>query len=206
MISLLAFLPFQNASIQTPSPAQEAIAREREAYRIDLARTFYTISEDRDKDRQRVATLNGTLFGLRGKIGASKENLLLALTTRDESDAIQAKLGIASTVAALLDTRKAGVSVSSGGAREGGEDTFEDELAAISPGTFDAYVAAEPRLAPYRFRFEEARRAKAHRLSPHDESILARFGQYADGWQKLTFEGVRRDAPSNGGKAAPGSH
>lgn len=50
------------------------------------------------------------------------------------------------------------------------------EILALPEGTVARYLAAEPRLAPYRFHLEDLERQRAHTLSPAEETLLARAG------------------------------
>lgn len=50
------------------------------------------------------------------------------------------------------------------------------EILALPEGTVARYLAAEPRLAPYRFFLEDLERQRAHTLSPAEETLLARTG------------------------------
>lgn len=50
------------------------------------------------------------------------------------------------------------------------------EILALPEGTVARYLAAEPRLAPYRFFLEDLERQRPHMLSPAEETLLARAG------------------------------
>lgn len=195
------------SSAANNAPVDAAILRERSAYRLDFKRVFYATPQARRADENRVSTLYGALLAMKGTIGASKENLLKALTLRDEMIAIQAKLAIDSTMQGLLDRRKTGNEAARSRStedREIGEDTIQEELDAISPATFDAYVAAEPALAPYRFQLESGRRTRAHTLSAHDEALLARLRGYSEDIAPALFESLRQTPPSESKKEALG--
>ena len=55
------------------------------------------------------------------------------------------------------------------------------EVAAMDKARIDAFLAQEPRLAPYRMFLDDIQRTKAHRLSDKEELILAEAGVLAAG-------------------------
>ncbi len=200
MTPLLAclFLPQRPAAPKPLSP-ESAIARERERYRLDPKRVYYATPAARQADEDRVDALWASLLELKGKVGASKENLLQTLVQSDEMRALQYRMEIADRMAGYLDTREARAADAAEQGDENAEvaeDFVDDELAGIDPKAFESFAAAEPRLAPYRFRLEVARRTKAHRLSPHDEGLLARLNPYTARWQGAIFESLRQEKPT----------
>jgi oligoendopeptidase F len=58
---------------------------------------------------------------------------------------------------------------------------IEPELVQLDKAKIEAFIAAEPDLAVYRFYLLDILRSKAHTLSKEEEQILARAGQMADG-------------------------
>jgi oligoendopeptidase F len=56
----------------------------------------------------------------------------------------------------------------------------EPEILRIEPEQIDAFVAGEPKLAPYRHIFDDILRQKAHTRSESEEKIIAEAGLMAD--------------------------
>lgn len=181
------------ATIQGPSTP---VAQEREPYRIDFKKIFYATPAAEQADRDRLAKTLDRLSTLKGKVGASAQNLLLALSLSDQATALQRRLSMYEYLQYMLDTRH----TETAGANERADASLQQksgflnvEIGRLDPKVLDRYVAAEPRLRPYRFTFAELRRNRPHTLSEGEESLLGRLSPLATRWQPELFEELRRD-------------
>jgi oligoendopeptidase F len=114
-----------------------------------------------------------------GKLGASAAGLADALDTMFGIDKELARVFVYASMLADQDTRDSGneamrQEVVQLGAAFGAEAAYvEPEILRFASGTVGKFLAAEKRLAPYRFYLEDIARRAPHTLSPSEEKILA---------------------------------
>ena len=138
---------------------------------------------------QELATLNedsAYLSGFAGKLGASAQNLYTYLERMEQVDAKAELLGNYCMRKSDEDTRVAKYQAMSGKFMSvvvalGAACSFETpEILAISDETLDSFYASEPKLERYRRYLTNARRRKAHILSPAEEKLLAAAGEMSN--------------------------
>ncbi len=169
---------------------QGAVAQERERadipekYTWDLSE-IYPSTEAWRAARTGIEADLPAIATFEGRLGSSASVLADAL---DRLYAIQKELYRAYGYASLLadqDTRDAtheGMRqemVQLAAAFSARAAFVEPEILRLAPGTVAKFVAAEPRLAPYRFYLEDIVRRAPHTLTPGEEKILADAGPLA---------------------------
>ena len=154
--------------------------------RIDFARVYYKSDAAEKADRAKLFAAVSELEKLKGKVAASPANLLRALTLSDRTQALGARLYIYRHLRYLLDTTDARSAATAAElpARMGPRVAFlERELRDLSAARAQEYLKKEPRLRPYRYALEEARRGAPHALSLKEEELLGALTPLVGGWQ-----------------------
>ena len=167
------------AALTFQGSAQE---RERadipDEYKWNLARIYPSIEAWRGA-RQEIAAGLPDLKPFTGRLGSSAITLADAL---DRLYGLQKELSRAYAYASMLadqDTRDTTHEamrqemVQVAAAFGAVASYIEPEILGLPAGTVERFIAAEPRLAPYRFYLEDIVRRGPHTLSPGEEKILA---------------------------------
>jgi oligoendopeptidase F len=129
-----------------------------------------------------LATRLSSLAAFKGRLGESAAVLADALTTEWDLRKDLARQYAYANMLADQDTRDA--------AHQGMKQQMqqldasfdaaaafvEPEILRLPAGTIDRFLAAEPRLAPYRFYLQDVERRSAHTLSAEEERLLAAMG------------------------------
>ncbi len=140
---------------------------------------LYATDELWEADLVRLNEMKQTLVSFAGRLGESGKVLFDYLTAMEQTDILIGRLSGYAARKNDEDTRVAKYQTMYGRFRSemvklGTECSFETpEIMAISDETLDSFYAAEPRLERYRRYLTDARRQKAHTLSPGEEKLLA---------------------------------
>jgi oligoendopeptidase F len=193
--------PLLAAALAAALAAPPAGARERsdipERYRWDLADLFPSDAAWRAA-RDDVARRIPALAAHRGKLGESAASLLGALDAAHGARLALERIAVYASARADEDTRVAATRE----LRQSAQKLMVDldsalswvrpELLALDPGRVRGFLAAEPRLAPYRFFLEDVLRWKPHTLDAGEERVAAEAGAFASAGRDVA--GVLRDA------------
>lgn len=173
-----------------PSPTAEVSYTDRERdevpleYRWDLSEVYPSVDGWRQARRNIEQGLPG-LAGFEGRLGESAAVLADAL---DHLFGLHKELSRTYTYAGLLadqDTRDTAHEamrqemVQLGAAYSAAAAYVEPEILRQAPGVVAGFLAAEPRLSPYRVYLQDIVRRAPHTLSPSEEKILADVGPLA---------------------------
>jgi oligoendopeptidase F len=153
-------------------------------YKWDLSALYPDVGAWRSAS-QALADRLPSLEAFKGRLGESAAVLADALTTQSDLRKDLARQYAYANMLADQDTRDA--------AHQGMKQQMEQldaafdaatafvepEILRLPPGTIDRFLAAEPRLAPYRFYLEDVERRSAHTLSADEERLLAAVGPLA---------------------------
>jgi oligoendopeptidase F len=193
--------PLLAAALAAALAAPPAGARERsdipERYRWDLADLFPSDAAWRAA-RDDVARRIPALAAHRGELGESAESLLGVLDAAYGARLALERIAVYASARADEDTRVAATRE----LRQSAQKLMVDldsalswvrpELLALDPGRVRGFLAAEPRLAPYRFFLEDVLRWKPHTLDAGEERVAAEAGAFASAGRDVA--GVLRDA------------
>jgi oligoendopeptidase F len=170
--------------------AAGVVAQERDRakipdqYKWNLADIYPTEAAWRAA-KEKVAAELPQLRQFKGKLASSAATLADALDKRSALDKEISRLYAYASMLADQDTRDPGhqamrqemVQLAAAFAAE--TAYIEPELLRAGKATIDRFLAAEPRLAPYRFYLEDVARRAAHTLTENEEKILADSGPLA---------------------------
>jgi len=121
----------------------------------------------------------------KGTLGKSPEQLAAGLILLSDLNKELGRIYVYSGLSADLDTRVTKYrgmkqEMDQLGSSFGAETAFvEPEILKIDRATIDAYIAKEPKLAPYTFYLHDLLRRQAHTLSEPEEKIIADAGLMA---------------------------
>jgi oligoendopeptidase F len=121
----------------------------------------------------------------KGRLGTSAATLADALETISRLDKELSREYVYAMLLADQDTRQSGPQGMKQEMQQlastfGAHASFvEPEVLQLPNGTIERFLAAEPRLAPYRFSLEDMQRRAAHTLSASEEKLLADMGPLA---------------------------
>jgi len=155
-----------------------------EQHRWSLA-DLYPSVEAWQLARQAIEAALPELRAFAGRLGVSAAMLAGALEKESDLRRELSRVGVYASLLADEDTRAAmpqGMrqQVVQLAASFGAEAAYlEPEILALPAGTIESYLAAEPRLAPYRFALEDIQRRAAHTLPPGEERLLAETARIA---------------------------
>jgi len=166
---------------ETMLPARQAVPL---AQRWDLERVFATAADWEAAFAAADARLP-ELAPHRGQLGKSAAALLAVLRLRDDLAVAVDQVVMFATLRRSEDATDAAAGAMAD--RGHGLDTrlkataafIEPELAALPPERVDAFVAAEPALAPFRHAIDRVQRRRAHLRSAEVEEVLARAADLA---------------------------
>ncbi|HQR30479.1 MAG TPA: oligoendopeptidase F, partial [Anaeromyxobacteraceae bacterium] len=151
--------------------------------------------------RESLARRVPGLAAHRGHLGDSPQALAAAL---EEMHGLAADLGRLGFYAAALsdeDTRAARPLEMRQAAEQvavqfaAATSWVRPEILALDPARVRAFVAEEPRLAPYRFYLEDVLRWRPHTLSPAEERIVAETGNLRSAGESAAAILVNADLP-----------
>jgi oligoendopeptidase F len=126
-----------------------------------------------------------------GKLGTSSTNLLAAMTDWEQANLRADRLYSYASQLSDQDKRVSRALQMKQEATQVYTDLqaatafMRPEIIAVGRSKVDAFVAAEPKLAPYRMFFDDILRASPHTLSPAEEKLIARTGLMADTGQAV---------------------
>ena len=141
------------------------------------------------------------LESCRGHLGESAARLLGCLDTVFDLDRRLAQVGVYATMNFDLDTKVGRAQQMQEQARlartafAAATSWLRPEILAVGAATIRGFVAAEPRLAPYKQPLEEILRRGPHTLDPESERIVAETGTMASAGQSIRDVFVNADFP-----------
>jgi oligoendopeptidase F len=183
------------------SLALPAAARERSE--IPAALTWnladlYPTEADWVKAREAVAAQVAALPAHKGHLGDSAEALYQALDARAKADLALVRVYVYAESRTNEDTRAARPRELKQAAERLGVELgtatswIRPELLAVDPARLRGFLAAEPRLAPWKVFLEEVLRWQPHTLPAGEEKLLAQTDDLADAGQAAY--GILKDA------------
>lgn len=187
----------QSGPAEAPAPFRPFTAAEAEAYRFDLRRFFPSEAAFQAALKAMDAQVRD-LETLKGKVIASPQNLLRALTLSDEISVVFSKAYWYLDLQYSTDTRN-------GAARDRATDLdmkYSPRLAFVgleiqnlTPQRFQQFAKAQPRLKAYAYVIEDALRGKPHTLGLKEEELLAATTPLMTRWQEDMFDLLMDRAP-----------
>jgi len=153
-------------------------------YRWNLA-DLYASDDAWTVAREEVGRSIPAFAARRGRLGESARSLADALDELFALDLRVYRLGVYATSRGDEDTRVAGPREMRQSAEQlrvrlsAATSWVRPELLSIDPARIRAFVAAEPRLAPYRFYLDNVLRWKPHTLSAAEELVASEAGNLA---------------------------
>ena len=167
-----------------------ALAQTRERSAVPVRNTWnladiYATDAAWRTEKEAVAKQIASVSTFKGKLGSSAAGLADALDRMYGLDKTMSKLYVYASMLADQDTR---VAAHQGMQQEiiqiytqfGAQASFvEPEILRLPAGTIDKFLAAEPRLAIYRFYLKDIERRAAHTLSEPEERLLASAAAFA---------------------------
>jgi oligoendopeptidase F len=165
-------------------------AQERERSQIPLQHTWnladiYPTVDAWRAARTKIASDLAGVKALQGTLGTSAATLATALERIDVLGKELTRTYVYASMLADQDTRAAAPQAMRQemvqlAAEFGAATAFlEPEILRLPAGTVTKFLAADRRLAPFRFSLEDIARRAAHTLSPSEEKILADAAQLA---------------------------
>ena len=143
---------------------------------------LYATEEAWEQDLAVMENEGEALAAYAGKLGSDADTLLAYLTGMEQMNARGELLGNYCMRKADQDTRNTKDQAMSGKFMSvvvalGAKCSFETpEILAIPEETLESFYAAQPKLERYRRYLTDARRMKAHVLSPAEEKLVAAAG------------------------------
>jgi oligoendopeptidase F len=150
-------------------------------YKWDLTALYRDDGAWREASQALAAKLP-SLAAFKGRLGESAAVLADALTTEWDLRKDLSRQSAYANMLADQDTRDAthqGMKQQMQQLEASFDATaafVEPEILQLPKGTIDRFIAAEPRLAPYRFYLEDVERRSTHTLSDGEERLLAAMG------------------------------
>lgn len=167
--------------------ASEAIpSAQRSLYHVDLARHFFQSPEKEESERAQFRARLAELERFKGKIAASPDALLAALSAYEDIRISYIRHENYLYLRAAIDAEDRASSSANAalGAEYAARTAFlRNELASIDATTLDEFIKRSPTLAKYRFAIEDARRSRDHTLPLAQEELLESQAPWAVGWQ-----------------------
>jgi oligoendopeptidase F len=167
------------AAISANAVAQERDrAKTPDRYKWNLA-DIYTNEAAWRAAKDKLSADIATLGSFKGKLTASPAALANAF---DRIYAVAQELGRVYSYASLLSDQDTRISANQGMRQEmvqvaaafsAATSYVDPEILKAGKATIDKFLAAEPRLRPYRMRLEDTVRRAAHTLSDNEEKLLA---------------------------------
>jgi oligoendopeptidase F len=198
--AMCAAMLLSTAFAQEPAPFA-AFPNGAARYHLDFSRIFAT-PEAEKADRAVLARELEALQAMRGSVTADGDHLLAALERRDAVRVRVARHAMYLYLRYAVDTRDE-KSSSDDDALEAEADAksafVDSEIMAISDARLAQLVAAQPKLATYRYALESIRRWRPHTLPEPEEQLWSSMAPAAVHWQYDLWEKLRsRSAPASG--------
>ncbi|HET6266907.1 MAG TPA: M3 family metallopeptidase [Acidobacteriota bacterium] len=160
-------------------------------YHFDLKKYFYVDEAAYQKDMAEAKQIADEVQTYKGKVTASGPNLFVLAQKLERFGLLTQKMYIYRYLSYAIDTKMepaysaADQELSALGAKVAFVDT---ELRKISNQDLDRLVAAEPKLAPYRFYLEQNTRLKPYTLSADQEQLVAELSPNLYTWESQLFQ------------------
>jgi oligoendopeptidase F len=157
-----------------------------EAMHIDLSRHYFASAAVELEDRHALQAMLASLQQQRGRVAASAASLLAALQLDDRIQRSYGRHDAWLLVRCRSDRGDGSFCADDDalGAEVEGKTAFlAAEIAEAAPARLAEFERREPRLRPWRFFIDEARRARAHRMPAPQEEALGEFHAEISGWQ-----------------------
>lgn len=182
LAAALATLAAPLTQAATPAPAAAAASTTGNAANPPAVWNLTTLYADDaawDASRQKVLARLPELKALQGTLGTSAASLLHAMQTISDVQRELNRLDVYASLKADADTQVTANQAlrqqsAAAQAQVAQATAFEaPEIAAIGQAKVDAYIAAEPRLAPHAYGLHTMLRLAAHTLSASEEALMA---------------------------------
>jgi len=163
---------------------------QRTLYRFDLKK-IYADEAAWAADVAKVQSITTAMEAFRGKVLASPADLLAVFDLRRSAADVTVKLWAYGEFRQATNTDDRGPldAYERMLADYGARTSFVDaEMKGLTQNQLAQFLAAEPRLAPYRFLMEDAVRMTPHMLPEAQEALLAKLGPDLTSWQPALFQ------------------
>ncbi len=161
-------------------------------YRFDLKK-MYADEAAWKADMDKVKAMAGQLEFYKGTLLSSPARLLAAMNLESEANDVLVKLFAYGEFrqATNTDDRAAFDAYERLKADYDARTSFFDgEIKGLTAEKLEAFLKAEPKLAPYRYILEDVVRMGPHTLPEDQESLLAKLGPDLTSWQPALFQKV----------------
>lgn len=189
--ALLCTLLFGLAAVAEAPAFDPLPGGQRSAYRFALKRNFYADEAAWQADLSRAREGAQALQAYRGRVLESPATLLAVMERLRDQEDLLLKLYAFGEFSEAVDTRDRKYLEGYEAARAASDAAtsfVRVELKALTAPSLQAWLAAEPRLAPYRYTLEDTVREAPHTLTDPEESILAALRPELSGWQVALFQ------------------
>lgn len=172
----------------------------REAYKFDLANTFYADDAAFEADLEWLTGQIEALAGLKGRLAESPENLYTAYRVNDEVIPTWWKLWVFSYLTYATNTDKFEYYEKierASGELDAKIQFVKTETQAIDDVTLERFYSENPDLKDYAFAIEEARRYIPYTLELPREETISTLSPYLTGWSERLYQACldRTDFP-----------
>ena len=162
----------------TPLAQQRDRAKIPDKYKWDLTH-IYPSDQAWAQAKEKLVAEVGKIAAFKGTLGSSAPQLAEALDIVNKLGKEFSRLFVYASMSSDIDTRVGKYQAMRQemvqlGAKFGAETAFiEPEILKVGKPAIDAFLAAEPRLAVYRFYLDDILRRAEHTLSDSEERLLA---------------------------------
>lgn len=164
---------------------------EKHLYTFDLQKNFYADEKAFEADFQRLLAGISELESLKGKVGASAENLYKAHKLDEEIAPIWWKIWVYAYLRYAVNTDDLECLdriEKESGDLESRIQFVTTETQAIDDATLAKFFKKKPALEEYRFAIERVRRFKPYTLSLQEEQLLASLSPYLESWSEKLYQ------------------
>ncbi len=159
-------------------------------YKFDLTK-MYADEAAWAADVAKVESIADAMAAYRGKVLASPADLLAVMDLKRSASDVTVKLWAYGEFRQAINTDDRGPleAYERMLADYGARTSFLDaEMQSLTQAQLARFLAAEPKLAPYRFLMEDAVRMGPHMLGEAREALLAKFAPDLTSWQVALFQ------------------
>ncbi len=164
-------------------------------YHFDFQKNFYSSPQAEKAQRAGYYAVLKNLESLKGKVAASPDNLLRALSIYDKSliEFIRHYTYLYLRYAVNTEDEASNAESSEMDAEFSKRTAFlQQELIQISKGALDNFIKQKPALKVYRFAVEFAARTRAHTLSLKEEEAFSITSPLTSEWQYDLYQKLLR--------------
>jgi oligoendopeptidase F len=160
-------------------------------YHFNFARNFFASPDAEKAERQKFYATLVELEKLKGKVAATPDNLLRALTLsgRVQSQFMPHYIYLYLHYATNTKNEESHETQQQLGAEIDRRTSFlQQELMRIDDGTLARFTTQQPALKTYRFAIDSARRMRPHTLSLKEEEILSQLDPALTAWPAELYQ------------------